>query len=118
MKNKLLLILVILMLSMQAQAEQVTHIVLVWLDKSLSQEQITKIIDNTKQLSKINYVKSMKVGRAIASTRKIVDDSFTFGIVMEFANIESMNKYLVDDNHVNYVKRLKPMIKKLLVYDF
>jgi hypothetical protein len=118
MQSKILLITIVLTLSMQAQAEQVTHIVLVWLDKSLSQEQITKIIDNTKQLSKINYVKSMKVGRAISSTRKIVDDSFTFGIVMKFADIESMNKYLVDDNHVNYVKQLKPMIKKLLVYDF
>ena len=39
MKSKILLITIVLTLSMQAQAEQVT-----------------KIIDNTKQLSKINYV--------------------------------------------------------------
>jgi hypothetical protein len=118
MKNKILAITIFLTLSMQAQAEQVTHIVLVWLDKSLSQEQISQIIDSSKQLSKITYVKNLKVGKAISSTRKIVDDSFTFGIVMQFADIESMNKYLIDENHVNYVKQLKPMIKKLLVYDF
>ncbi len=118
MKNKILLVFVILLLPMQALAEPVTHIVLVWLDKSLSQQKIAEIIDNTKQLSEINYIKSLKVGKAISSHRKIVDDSFTFGIVMEFADIESMNKYLVDVNHVNYVKQLKPMIKKLLVYDF
>ena len=118
MKNKILLISIILTLSMQVQAEQVTHIVLVWLDESLSQQQITQIINNSKQLSKINYVKNVKVGRAISSTRKIVDDSFTFGIVMQFTDMESMNKYLIDENHVKYVKQLKPMIKKLVVYDF
>ena len=118
MKNKILLIFFILLLSIQAQAKPVTHIVLIWLDNSLSQEKITKIIDDTKQLAKINYVKSLKVGRAIHSTRKIVDDSFTFGIVMEFTDIKSMNKYLMDVRHVNYVQQLKPVIKKLLVYDF
>ncbi len=85
----------------------------------MSEDAISKVIAETKELSQINLIENMKVGKAIKSKRKIVDDSFTFGIIMEFSDIETMNKYLNHDVHVKYVKSvLKPVLRKVVVYDF
>ncbi len=64
-------------------------------------------------------VQDLEIGRPISSKKKVVDDSFSFAISMNFENNKSLKQYMVDPVHHNYVKSvLKPVLKKVLIYDF
>jgi len=96
----------------------VHHLILVWFDGARPEE-IATIQEQTLQLEKIETVLSVSVGKAIASERSIVDDSFDLGIVMTFASVETMNQYLSDPRHKSFLKKyIKGKIKKIVVYDF
>ena len=101
-------------------AEQtITHVVLVWVNEGVSEEQITEVIDKTNVLSTIDAVQALKIGRPVPSDREIVDDSFTFAISVEFKNVVDMQRYIVDQTHREYVQTvMTPVVKKFVVYDF
>lgn len=97
----------------------VNHVVLVWLkDDTNKSAIIDKIIQDSYKLTEIKALKTINGGRSIPSERKIVDDSFDVGLTMQFNNLADMQSYLTDPKHVAFVKSIKPMIKKLVVYDF
>lgn len=93
---------------------------MVWFKAGTSQADIEKIMQETKQLKDdIPQIKSLNLGRAIPSNRKIVDDSFDLGIQLQFANQADMETYLTHPKHIAFVKTfVKPKLAKLLVYDF
>jgi len=121
--NKLLLIIALLLVGCAApipknQDLPVQHIVLLWLNKELSENKIEEIIKGTKALKKINQVKNVKVGKVIFSERPIVDDSFDLGIIFEFETVEAMQSYTKGSAHKAFVeKSIKGNIKKIVVYD-
>ena len=64
-------------------------------------------------------VEGMKIGRPVASERKIVDDSFTFAVSVVFDSAQEMQQYLADPIHVDFVQSvLTPVLKRIVVYDF
>jgi len=104
-----------------AQADQasISHVVLVWLNDGVPQEQITKIINGAEILTTIDVVQGLKIGRAVPSDRATVDDSFSFALTVEFANKADMQTYIEHETHIEYVSStLKPALKRILVYDF
>lgn len=97
----------------------INHIVLVWLKADTSIAEINTIIEESKALKSIGGIQSLNIGTAIASERKIVDDSFSLGLHMRFANLKDMNHYLKHPRHVDFVDNfIKPKLEKILVYDF
>lgn len=117
MKCKVLLVLCILASLLHAK-EPVTHVVLCWMDTSLTETQVDDLITETQKLDRIPGVEKLSVGRPVHSERTIVDDSFTFGITMEFESVEAMNAYLKHPAHTQFVtEKIKPLLVKLLVYD-
>ena len=102
-----------------AQTTPVHHIVLVWFPPGTPADQIETVIQQSRALAGIKGVSSLKVGKAIASDRAIVDDSFDIGISMQFDSVEAMNRYLVHPQHKAFVSTyIKGKASKLLVYDF
>lgn len=98
--------------------QPVHHIVLVWLEDS-SDRTLQKTIDATWALANIPGVSQLKVARAIASERAIVDDSFSFGITMRFADTDSMTQYLAHPGHQAYLQsQIKGKVSRVQVYDF
>lgn len=99
--------------------QAITHVVIVWANEEVSEGQVSEIIDKTDVLSTIDAVQALKIGRPVMSERKIVDDSFTFAISVEFKNKADMQRYLEDETHLKYVQTvLTPVVKKFVVYDF
>jgi hypothetical protein len=97
----------------------VNHVVLVWLKADTAPEVRESIIEGSRQLKAIPGIRDLRVGKAIPSERPIVDDSFSFGILMRFDSVADMNAYLADPKHVQFVDtQVKPYLEKLLVYDF
>ena len=97
----------------------ITHVVVVWLNDDVSNSSIANIMKKTEVLSKIGVVKKLKVGGPVASERKIVDDTFTFALSVDFSSAEDLEHYLADPIHVEFVEsELTPILKRIVIYDF
>lgn len=123
MKTLILLLLIVLTshFPMKAAVDEteITHVVIVWLNETLSEQQVTTIIEKSRVLETLEVVKAVKIGRPVTSNRDVVDDSFTFAISVSFKNAADMKAYSIDETHLNYVKTvLKPSLEKILIYDF
>jgi hypothetical protein len=102
-----------------SKQESIVHVVLVWLKEADNKQHIQQVVEVSKQLQKISEIQDLKVGKSISSKRKIVDDSFDVGIYMTFASKADMERYLLSEKHKQAVQTtLKPLSKKILVYDF
>ena len=100
-------------------SDSVTHVVMVWFNDSVTQDDIDTVARRTLELRDIPQLVDIKVGKAIPSDRPIVDDSFDLGLVMTFDSVESMNIYVEHPIHVKFVEQyLKGKVDRLVVYDF
>lgn len=120
--RKLLITMMVLLsfvVSAHAAEQKISHVVIIWLNDAVSSEQVTEIIKQTSVLSTINVVKNLKVGKPVPSEKKAVDDSFSFAISMDFESNEALQQYMKDDTHHKYVETvLKPVLKKVVIYDY
>jgi hypothetical protein len=115
---KRILLLLLLAATLYASESQLTHVVLCWMDSTVTETEIDHLIEETRTLQEIPGILSLSVGRPVPSERPIVDDSFSFGITMVFESKEKMNAYLAHEKHTSFVsQKVKPRLAKLLVYD-
>ncbi len=98
---------------------RVNHVVFCWLREPGNTDHKRRIIERTKAFRYLQGVLDIRVGEAVPSDRKSVDDSFDVGISITFAGIEDLNHYLQHPLHRSAVREvLSPLTKKILVYDF
>lgn len=97
----------------------VEHVVLVWLKRPGNAADRAAVIGAARKFqAEISQIQHLSVGTAVASERPVVDDSFDVGLVMRFANAADMAAYEKHPVHQKAVAEiLKPIAKKLLVYD-
>lgn len=97
----------------------IEHIVLVWLKHPGSAADRATLIATAKKFqAEIKQIQHLGAGPAAPSDRTVVDDSFDVGLVMRFASKADLDAYEKHPVHVDAVTRtLKPLAKKLLVYD-
>ena len=48
----------------------ITHVVIVWVNEDVSEDQISEVIDKTNVLSTIDVVQALKIGRPVMSERR------------------------------------------------
>ena len=100
------------------QSEEITHYVLFWLKKELSDEEIVKFTGFFELLKTIPIVKTMKYGRpAITNKRDVVDNSFTYNLVATFENMEAINIYENHPIHIDAIKKYSHYWEKVVVHD-
>lgn len=96
----------------------VDHIVLIWLKRPGNAADRQAILAASKELRVIPGIKFLDSGTALPSKRPVVDDSFDVGLTMRFDSAESLSAYEKNPLHVKKVTEvLKPLSKKILVYD-
>jgi hypothetical protein len=99
--------------------KKLRHIVVVWLKKNKDSYQQAKLLQAGRDLRAIEGVESIAMGRCIPSDRPIVDSTFDVAYIMNFKDQTALQNYLQHPKHVQAVKTiLKPLAKKILVYDF
>lgn len=104
--------------SVLSETDGIKHIVLCWLKEPDNRASLNTVMEISRQLKNIAQVDDLVVGKAVASDRNIVDDSFDVGLVMNFRNHQDLKQYLVHEDHVRRVKEvLVPMCQRILVYD-
>jgi hypothetical protein len=98
---------------------RVVHVVLVWLKEPGNPDHRQQIIETTRGFSKIPGVDEVRVGEPIPGRRATVDDSFDVGLYMTFPSSQALQSYLSHPEHEAAQRAiLKPVVKKVVVYDF
>lgn len=104
--------------TMTTASEEITHYVLFWLKKDLSEKEIKGFAEFFEKLKAIPVVKSLKYGRAAKTNpRAVVDNSFTYNLITTFKNMEDINIYEKHPIHLAAIKQFSPFWEKVVVHD-
>ena len=105
--------------SKKASSERVNHVVLCWLKDSGNKEQRQKLIRESLEFESIPGVLEVRAGEVVKSDRPIVDSSYDVAIFLSYESVDDLKAYLIHPDHKKAVKEvLRPLVKKVLVYDF
>lgn len=106
-------------LTLQAAAQGIEHIVIVWLKEPGNPEQRERIVRESQVLREIPGVTGLRAGSMRPSARPIVDSSFDVALIISLRDAAALSDYLVHPVHVRLVEEtLKPLVDKIRVFDF
>lgn len=104
--------------SMKTFDQNFVHVVYFWLHNPDDQEDrrqfetaLYKLLQDSK------YAKTNFVGKAPKAIRDVVDDSFTYNLLVTFESEEAQEAYQVEDAHLKFIDEAKHLWKKVVVYD-
>ncbi len=63
------------------------------------------------------YTKTNFVGMAPKATREVVDDSFTYCLIVTFESAEAQENYQTEAAHLKFIEDAKHLWNKVVVYD-
>ncbi len=70
-----------------------------------------------KFLNASKYAKTNFIGLPPKSTRDVVDDSFTYSLIVTFDSAESQSKYQKEEVHLLFIEECKDLWERVVVYD-
>lgn len=127
MKNKVVTIALVLMATMTFSQENKSlkefdsnfaHVVYFWFNNPDDQEgrqrfekSLHKFLNNSK------YAKTNFVGIPPKAIREVVDDSFTYNLVVTFESAEAQEGYQTEEAHLTFIEECKDLWKNVVVYD-
>jgi hypothetical protein len=93
------------------------HSVYFWLQDDLSPERRTKFIEGIRSLTTIDVVKMGFIGVPAATNREIIDQSYSYALVLSFANAADQDAYQVHPVHDAFRENCGGSWKKIVIYD-
>ena len=120
-----LLLMVLLMTMPEAGAQKAeemegsfVHVVFFWLknpdkkaDRDKFEKSVNKFIDNSK------FIMSRHVGIPADTDREVIDNTWTYNLVLGFKDKEAQDKYQEEDVHLKFIEEAGELWEKVLVYD-
>ncbi len=95
-----------------------THVVYFWLKNPDSAVDCLKFETSVKNfIESSQYAKTRFIGVAPKATRDVVDDSFTYSLILSFESSEAQIKYQAEPAHDIFVAECKDLWAKVIVYD-
>jgi hypothetical protein len=70
-----------------------------------------------KLLTKSKYTKTNYIGTAPKAIRDVVDDSFTYKMIVTFESAEAQELYQTEDVHLQFIEEASHLWEKVVVYD-
>ena len=94
------------------------HTVFFWLNNPDSADDRAAFEDALKQLLKDSkYTKTNYIGTAPKAIRDVVDDSFTYKLIVTFESNEEQELYQGEEAHLKFIEDANHLWKKVVVYD-
>jgi len=94
------------------------HTVFFWLkqpdntqDREKFEHELSTFLRNSK------YAQTNFIGVPPKASREVVDDSFTYKLVVTFASAQDQASYQVEPAHKAFVENCKDLWEKVIVYD-
>ena len=94
------------------------HVVYFWLknpenqaDRDKFETSLKKFLDNSQ------YAKTKFIGVPPKAIRSVVDDSFTYSLILSFDSAEAQAAYQVEPPHLVFIEECEDLWDKVIVYD-
>lgn len=94
------------------------HVVYFWLkrpehtgDREQFIESLTTFIESSE------HIRTRFVGRPAATDRPVIDNSYTFSLILSFDSKEAQDRYQVEPGHLKFIEESGELWEKVLVYD-
>ena len=96
-----------------------SHIVVFWTDPAQPDAADELITGANRLLKNVPGVLQFHVGKMVPSERPVVEQSYQVALNLIFQNKRAEQTYQTHPQHVEFVEKyVKPLVKKLVVYDF
>jgi hypothetical protein len=94
------------------------HHVFFWLKEDLSDAERNDFLKGVKSLGTINTVRAFYIGPpASTEKREVVDNSFSYALLVHFDDVAGQNEYQVDPIHLKFVEDHQDKWTRVTVYD-
>jgi len=94
------------------------HVVYFWFhepdnidDRAFFEKELQKFLEQSA------YTKTNFVGIPPKAVRDVVDDSYTYNLIVTFESAEAQEKYQNEAVHLQFIEESKHLWKKVIVYD-
>lgn len=123
MKRILLIALVAILTTSCMQKQEQTqggfaHVVYFWLknpddanDRKAFEASLTNFINNSE------FIRTKHLGTPAATDRGVIDNSYTYCLLLTFDNKEMQDKYQVEEGHLKFIDESQDLWEKVIVYD-
>jgi hypothetical protein len=91
--------------------------VYIWLRDDLSAEATTRFVDGIRSLTTIESVQQGFVGTPARTDREIIDRSYSYALVVSFADEAAHDAYQVHPVHDRFREKCGGSWKKIVIYD-
>jgi hypothetical protein len=96
-----------------------SHVVIFWTDSANPNSADELLAGANKFLKNIPGVLAFHVGKMVPSHRPVVEQSYQVALNISFADKNAEHNYQAHPQHLEFVEHcVKPLVKKVLVYDF
>jgi hypothetical protein len=98
--------------------EVIAHYVLFWLKEDLSDQEKKDFAQFFEDLRKVPTIKSLHYGSPANTTqRDVVDNSFSYNLLVYFDNMEDLNVYETHPIHLEAIEKYSKYWTKVAVHD-
>lgn len=94
------------------------HVVYFWLknpdnqnDRKAFEASLTNFINNS------TYIKTKFIGVPAATNREVIDNTYTYSLLLTFENKGQQDKYQDEDLHKKFIEESSNLWTKVVVYD-
>lgn len=95
-----------------------THVVYFWLENPDNPEECREFEAAVHELMAASrYTKTNFLGRPPRATREVVDDSFTYTMILTFESAAAQSAYQQEQVHLDFIARAGHLWKKVVVCD-
>lgn len=95
-----------------------THVVYFWLNNPEDEQDrldfetsLKKFVNNSK------YAQTKFIGIPANTPREVVDNSYTYSLILSFPSKEDQEKYQKEQAHLDFIKEASHLWNKVQVYD-
>ena len=93
------------------------HHVYFWLKNADNADDLNKLVAGLKKLSAVNTIKEFHIGKPAATSREVIDGSYSVSWVTLFDTKADQDSYQSDPIHLKFVEECAALWKKVIVYD-
>jgi hypothetical protein len=93
------------------------HSVYFWLHDDLSPAATTRFVDGIRSLCTIETVQQRFIGVPAGPSREIIDQSYSYALVLSFADRAAHDAYQEHPIHDTFRERCGGSWKKVVIYD-
>src|SRR6516162_10541208 len=93
------------------------HHVFFWLKEPGNKKSQEELIRGLKKLSKVGTIKDLHIGKPAATTRDVIERSYSISWCLFFDSASAQDSYQVDPIHLEFVKECSHLWSKVVVHD-